>query len=119
MGLMLVFVFLFVPQDGSRSKTLVHDQTPRFLITDHSTLQSKCITTLQHHEMYIHSSDRDSSVCIATSYWMDGQVSIPVRVQEIFLYSLRSKPALTFTQPSIQRVSGALSPEVKRPGREN
>jgi hypothetical protein len=46
MPLMLAFGLLFDPQDGSWSKTLVNDQTPRFLITDHSTVQSKCIKTL-------------------------------------------------------------------------
>jgi hypothetical protein len=37
--------------------------------------------------------------------------------QEIFLF-LVSRPALGPTQPPIQRVSGAFSPEVKRPGCE-
>jgi len=35
-----------------------------------------------------------------------------------FLFTTVSRPALGPTQPPIQRVSGALSPEVKRPGRE-
>jgi hypothetical protein len=38
--------------------------------------------------------------------------------QGIFLYSTAARPALEPTQPPIQWVSGALSPGVKRPGRE-
>jgi hypothetical protein len=36
----------------------------------------------------------------------------------VFLYSTASRPALKPTQPSIQWVPRALSPGVKRPGRE-
>jgi hypothetical protein len=63
---------------------------------------------------------RDSSVGIATSYGLDGRgigVRVPV-VVGIFLFSISSRPALGFTQPPIQWVPGALSPGVKRPGRE-
>jgi hypothetical protein len=35
-----------------------------------------------------------------------------------FLFSMLARPALGFTQPPIQWVPGALSPGVKRPGRE-
>jgi hypothetical protein len=38
--------------------------------------------------------------------------------QEIFLFSTSSRLALGSTQPSIQWVPGALSPGVRRPGRE-
>jgi hypothetical protein len=38
--------------------------------------------------------------------------------QDIFLYSTASRPVLGPTQPPIQWVPVALSPEVKRPGRE-
>jgi hypothetical protein len=37
---------------------------------------------------------------------------------KIFLFSTSSRPALESTQPSIRWVLGALSPGVKRPGRE-
>jgi hypothetical protein len=43
--------------------------------------------------------------------------SSPGRVKN-FLFSKSSRPALGSTQPPIQWVPGALSPEVKRPGRE-
>jgi hypothetical protein len=36
----------------------------------------------------------------------------------IFLFATASKPALGLTQPPIQRVPGALFPEVRRPRRE-
>jgi hypothetical protein len=55
---------------------------------------------------------RDSSVGIATSYRLDDRgfesSSSPGRVKN-FLFS---------TQPPTQRVPGALSPELKRPGSE-
>jgi hypothetical protein len=38
--------------------------------------------------------------------------------QEFFLFSIASRPALGPTQPPIQWVLEALSPEVKRPGHE-
>jgi hypothetical protein len=44
-------------------------------------------------------------------------VRIPVGL-EFFLFDIVSRPALGPTQPPIQWVSGALSLEVKRPGRE-
>jgi hypothetical protein len=46
-----------------------------------------------------------------------GQNSCPGEV-EIFHFSMSSGPALGCTQPPIQWVSEALSPGVKRPGRE-
>jgi hypothetical protein len=46
-----------------------------------------------------------------------GRSSIPDR-GKIFLLSTSSRPVLGFTQPPIQWVLGALSPVVKRPGRE-
>jgi hypothetical protein len=46
-----------------------------------------------------------------------GRSSSPGRVKN-FLSSTSSRPALGPTQPHIQLVPGALSPGVKRPGRE-
>jgi hypothetical protein len=63
---------------------------------------------------------RDGSVGIATGYGLDdrgGRSSSPGRVKN-FLFSTSSRPALGSTQPPIQWVPGALSPKVKRPGRE-
>jgi hypothetical protein len=50
-------------------------------------------------------------------YGLDGRGSITGR-GKIFHFSTASRPVLGSTQPPIQRVSGALSPGVKRPGRE-
>jgi hypothetical protein len=46
-----------------------------------------------------------------------GRSSSPGRVKN-FLFSMSSRPALGFTQSTIQWVLGALSPGVKRPVRE-
>jgi hypothetical protein len=46
-----------------------------------------------------------------------GRSSSPGRVKN-FLFSTSSRPAVGPTQPPIQWVRGALSPGVKRPGRE-
>jgi hypothetical protein len=54
---------------------------------------------------------RDSSVSIATGYWLDGR-------GKIFLFSTASRAALRPTQPPIQWVPGVLALKVKRPGRE-
>jgi hypothetical protein len=53
---------------------------------------------------------------IATVYGLDG-VRVPVG-SRIFFFSTSSRPALGSTQPPIQWVLEALSPEVKRSGRE-
>jgi hypothetical protein len=61
---------------------------------------------------------RDSSVGIAMGYGPDGQGSIPGRSKIVCLFSTASTPALGPTQPHPQWVTGALSPRVKRLGRE-
>jgi hypothetical protein len=61
-----------------------------------------------------------SAVGIATGYGLDdrgGLNSSPGRVKN-FLFFTSSRPNLGFTQPSIEWVSRALSPGVKRQGRE-
>jgi hypothetical protein len=60
-------------------------------------------------------SGRDSSVGIATGYWLDGTGSIPGMAR---LFSTHSRPALGPTQPPIEWIPGAISPGVKRPGSE-
>jgi hypothetical protein len=60
---------------------------------------------------------RDSSVGIVTGYGLDGWGSFPGR-GKIFLFYIASRPALGPTQPPIQWILGAVSPWVKRPGRE-
>jgi hypothetical protein len=57
---------------------------------------------------------RDSLVGRATSYWLDDR-GVGVRVP---VGSTSFRPPLGSTQPPIQCVPGALSPGVKRPGRE-
>jgi hypothetical protein len=63
---------------------------------------------------------RDSEVGIATSYGLDGRSGRSSSLGRVknFLFSRSSRPALRATQPPIQWVPGALSPGVKRPGRE-
>jgi hypothetical protein len=61
-------------------------------------------------------SNRDSSVGIVTGYGLDDPVSIP-SIARFFLFTA-SRPTLGSTQPPIQWVAGALTPGVKRPGRE-
>jgi hypothetical protein len=63
---------------------------------------------------------RDSVVGIVTGYGLDdrgGRISSPGRVKN-FLFSTSSRPTPRSIQPPIQRVSGALSPGLKGPGRE-
>jgi hypothetical protein len=62
----------------------------------------------------------DRYLCFGRSLragWPRGQSSSPSGVK-IFLFSRSSSPLLRSTQPPIQWVPGALSPGVKRPGRE-
>jgi hypothetical protein len=62
----------------------------------------------------------DSSVGIATGYGLDDR-GVGVRVPESvknFLFSTSSRLALGSTQPPIQWLPGALSPGLKRQGRE-
>jgi hypothetical protein len=49
------------------------------------------------------------SAGIVTGYRLDGPGFDSGQGQEIFLFSIESRPALGHTQPSIQWVSGALS----------
>jgi hypothetical protein len=59
---------------------------------------------------------RDSSVGIATGYGLDDRgvgVRVPVG-SGIFHFSKSSRPALEYTQPPIEWVPGAHSPEAKR-----
>jgi hypothetical protein len=56
---------------------------------------------------------RCSSVCIATGYGLEGRGR-----GKTFILSRSSRSLPGPTQPPIQCVPGALSPGVKRPGRE-
>jgi hypothetical protein len=63
---------------------------------------------------------RDSAVGIATGYWLDDWgigVQVPVG-SRIFISPCRPDRFWGSTQPPIQWIPGALSPGVKRPGRE-
>jgi hypothetical protein len=62
------------------------------------------------HAFKVKKRSRDSVVGIATT-------SSPGRIKN-FLFSRSSRPALRSTQPPIQWEPEALSPGVKRPGRE-
>jgi hypothetical protein len=55
--------------------------------------------------------------CWLRAGWWRGRNSSPSRVKN-FLFSKSSRPALGSTQSPMQWVPGALSPRVKRPGRE-
>jgi hypothetical protein len=62
----------------------------------------------------------DSSVGIATDYWLDDR-EIGVESRRglgIFLLTIASRPVLGPTQPPIEWVTGVISLATKRPGRE-
>jgi hypothetical protein len=64
---------------------------------------------------------RDSAVGIATGYGLDDRgvgIRVPMGGSKNFYFSMSSTPALGPTQPPMQWVPGALSPRVKRAGRE-
>jgi hypothetical protein len=60
-------------------------------------------------------------VSIVTGYGLDGrEIGFNFRQwQEMFLSSTASRPGLGSTQPTIERVRGAISPRVKRQQRED
>jgi hypothetical protein len=63
---------------------------------------------------------RDSAVGIATGYGLEDRGSeFETRWGKNFHFSTSSRPALGPTQPPIQWISEALSPGIKRPGRED
>jgi hypothetical protein len=55
---------------------------------------------------------------MATGYGLDGSGLDSWQGKEIFLYSIAPRLTLGPTQPPIQWITGALSPEVKWLGRE-
>jgi hypothetical protein len=59
---------------------------------------------------------RYTSVGIAIGYELDGRGSVSGRCKRLF--STPKNPALEPTQPPIQQVLAAVSPGIKRPGRE-
>jgi hypothetical protein len=75
------------------------------------------LTNFWYTKDTVRSTSRDSSVSITTGYGLDGRRSI-LGKGEIFLFSTASRAAQGSAQPPIQWVSGAVSPGVKRPGRE-
>jgi hypothetical protein len=74
--------------------------------------------------LFLHSKQhvsQDRAVGIVTIYWLDDRgigVRVPSGIKN-FHFSMSSSPALGYTQRNIQWAPGALSPWVKRPGRED
>jgi hypothetical protein len=50
--------------------------------------------------------------------WLKNRSSIPGRSKKITLFYTASRPGLRSTQPTINWILGAVSPQVKRQGRE-
>jgi hypothetical protein len=101
-----------------QSKFTLHIQKFYVRMTSHSTDLYSWDTLWSW--LLINFASRDSAVSIATTYEVDnkkGRNSSPSRVKN-FLFSTSSRPDLAFIQLPSQWVSGALSPAVKRPGRE-
>jgi hypothetical protein len=83
-------------------------------------LSISVLATWRLHDNYCMYVSTDSVVVIATGYGLHdrwGRSSNP-GVMKNFLFSTSSRPALVPTQPPIEWVRGALSPEIKRQGRE-
>jgi hypothetical protein len=89
-------------------------------------LRSMSLAVLFHNMLIVHSDrmlrNRGSSVGVVIRLSTDWKAEEPGlnfrQGQEIFLISIMPIPVLRPTQSSIQWVSGAVSQEVKRPGRE-
>jgi hypothetical protein len=89
-------------------------------IATHFFCQYTCMGMLLYNVYLLNAWSRDSSVGIVTGYGMDDRgcrSSSPGRVKN-FPFSTSCRPALGRTQPPIQWVPRAISPEVKRRGRE-
>jgi hypothetical protein len=96
-------VYFFCPKNKYSTKTYAASQPRRLLILTDIVVETSNLLS------------RDSD-------WLRagrprGRSSCPGRVKN-FLFCTLSRPALGSTQPPIQWVPGALSREVKRPGRE-
>jgi hypothetical protein len=76
---------------------------------------SRITSNLSSSKMRVRTGD--SAVGIATGWRQRGRSSSPGRVKN-FLFSTSTRLVLGPTQPPIQPIPGVLSPEVKRPERE-
>jgi hypothetical protein len=78
-------------------------------------------TLLENWKKFIHligSGSRNLPVCSIKRHTKLLRAASSPGMEKNFHFSISHRPALRFTQPSIQRVSWSLSPGVKRQGRE-
>jgi hypothetical protein len=97
------------------SETLVSYHNPEDLELKHHLRESIKTRMIS---VFIRIPDTSVSIQIRCTGWKAGAQFPAGKIMGFFLFATAFRPSLEATQPPIQCVPGALTPEVKRPGRE-
>jgi hypothetical protein len=121
--ILLYFIILRRPSPPPQIRTLILTKLVITVEQSSAIFVPGVSSTCMSYVFYVsicYCWNRDSEVSIATGYGLDDQgvrVSSPAGLKN-FQFTMLSRSALRSTQSPIQWVLGALSPGVKRPGRE-